>query len=62
MSDRDERSQRVDGYDEFIERLEMALQSEVGREEFLLYLQGMTPEERAGLLAEADRRDESIEF
>ena len=45
------------GYDDFIERLEDALGSEEGREDFVEYLQGMTAEERAELLAEAERRD-----
>ena len=38
-------------FDDFIERLEDALGSEEGRESFVEYLQGMAPEERAGLLA-----------
>jgi hypothetical protein len=42
-------------YDDFIERLEAALVDEVGREEFLDYLQGLTSEGRAEILAEADR-------
>jgi hypothetical protein len=47
----------VDGYDDFIERLESALESEDGREDFVHYLQGLTREERATLLAEAERHD-----
>ena len=44
-------------YDDFVERLEGALGDEEGREDFLEYLLGMTPEQRAELLAEAERRD-----
>lgn len=44
-------------YDDFIERLEAALAHEEGREDFLVYLQGMTRDERAELLAEADVRE-----
>lgn len=44
-------------FDDFVERLEAALEGEEGREAFVEYLQEMTPEERAGLLAEAERRD-----
>ena len=47
----------MDGYDDFIERLEAALADEEGREEFLDYLQGLTREGRAEILAEADRRE-----
>lgn len=45
------------GYDDFIERLESALESEEGRAEFMDYLQGLTRQERTTLLAEAERRD-----
>ena len=48
-------------YDDFIERLEAALEHEEGRENFLDYLQGMTSEQRAELLAEADRREPEAE-
>jgi hypothetical protein len=44
-------------YDDFIERLEAALEHDEGRENFLDYLQGLTGEQRAELLAEADRRE-----
>jgi hypothetical protein len=45
----------VSGYDEFIERLETALANEQGREDFLEYLQGLTKEGRAEILAEAEQ-------
>ncbi|MDQ3804153.1 MAG: hypothetical protein M3416_10025 [Acidobacteriota bacterium] len=44
-------------FDDFVERLEAALSDDEGREAFLEYLQEMTREERAELLAEAERRD-----
>jgi hypothetical protein len=44
-------------YVDFIERLEDALAHDEGREDFLDYLQGLTREQRAELLAEADRRE-----
>lgn len=44
-------------YDYFIERLETALEHDEWREDFLDYLQGLTREQRAELLAEADRRE-----
>jgi hypothetical protein len=44
-------------YDDFIERLEAALADDEAREEFLDYLQGLTSEGRAEILAEADRRE-----
>ena len=47
----------MSSFDDFIERLEAALEDEEGREAFVEYLQGMTREERAELLAEAERRD-----
>ena len=47
----------VNGYDDFIERLESALADEESREDFLEYLQGLTGEGRAEILAEADRRE-----
>lgn len=47
----------MSSFDEFVERLEAALGDEEGREDFLEYLQGMTREERAELLAEAERRN-----
>ena len=49
------------GYDDFIERLEAALEHEQGREDFLNYLQRLTIEQRAELLAEADRRETAME-
>lgn len=45
----------MNGYEDFIERLESALTDEEGREAFLEYLQGLTREGRAEILAEADR-------
>ena len=51
----------MNGYDDFIERLEAALADEVGREDFLDYLQTLTSEGRAEILAEADRREEEAE-
>ena len=48
-------------YDDFRERLETALEHDEGREDFLDYLQGMTREQRAELLAEADRREVEVE-
>lgn len=44
-------------FDDFVERLEAALSDDGGREAFAKYLQKLTPEERAELLAEAERRD-----
>ncbi len=44
-------------YDDFVERLEAALEDEEGREAFVEYLRGMTRGERAELLEEAERRD-----
>lgn len=41
-------------YDDFIERLAAALEHEEGREDFLDFLQNLTREERAELLAGAD--------
>ena len=46
----------MSGYDDFIERLEAALEPGEGREDFMDYLQGMSRSERAELLAEAARR------
>jgi hypothetical protein len=51
----------VSGYDDFIERLESALMDDEAREEFLEYMQGLTPEGRAEILAEADRREPDAE-
>ena len=51
----------MSGYDDFIERLESALADEEGREDFLEYLQGLTREGRAQILAEADRREGETE-
>ena len=51
----------MSGYDEFIERLESALVDDEAREEFLEYMQGLTPEGRAEILAEADRREPEAE-
>jgi hypothetical protein len=47
----------VSPYDDFVERLEAALEGEEGREAFVEYLQEMSREELTGLLAEAERRD-----
>jgi hypothetical protein len=47
----------VSPFDDFIERLEAALEGEEGREAFVEYLQGMTRGERSELLAEAERRE-----
>ena len=49
------------GYDDFVERLEAALENDEGREDFMDYLQGLTREQRAELLAEADRREPVLE-
>ncbi len=51
----------MSGYDDFIERLESALVDDEAREEFLEYMQGLTPEGRAEILAEADRREPDAE-
>ena len=51
----------MNGYDDFIERLEAALTDEEAREEFLDYLQELTGEGRAEILAEADRREPEVE-
>lgn len=51
----------MNGYDDFIERLESALVDDEAREEFLVYLQGLTSEGRAEILAEADRREPESE-
>ena len=51
----------MNGYDDFIERLESALVDDEAREEFLVYLQGLTSEGRAEILAEADRREPEAE-
>jgi len=51
----------MNGYDDFIERLEAALEHEECREDFLDYLQGLTKEQRAELFAEADRRETEVE-
>lgn len=45
----------MNGYEDFIERLESALADEEGREAFLEYLEGLTKERRAEIVAEADR-------
>ena len=45
----------MNGYEDFIERLEAALSDEEGREEFIEYLQGLSKEGRAEIVAEADR-------
>jgi len=52
---------RLGMYDDFIERLAAALEHEEGREDFLEYLQGLTQEGRAEILAEADRREDEAE-
>ena len=48
-------------YEEFIERLEAALADAEGREDFLEYLEGLTREGRAEIVAEADRRAAEVE-
>ena len=52
----------MSGYDDFIERLEAALADGEAREDFLEYLQGLTVEGRAEILAEADRREAAAEI
>lgn len=47
----------MSGYEDFIERLESALVDDEARDDFLEYLQGLTSEGRAEILAEADRRE-----
>ena len=47
----------MNGYDDFIERLEAALVHEDGREDFIDYLQKLTRQERTELLDEAEQRD-----
>ena len=47
-------------YDDFVERLAAALEDEAGREDFLDYLQSLTAEERAELLAGADGRETEV--
>ena len=51
----------MSGYDDFLERLEAALADEEAREDFLEYLQELTSEGRAEILAEADRREAAAE-
>ena len=51
----------MSGYDDFIERLEAALVDEEAREDFLEYMEGLTSEGRAEILAEADRREAESE-
>lgn len=51
----------MNGYEDFIERLEAALADTEGREEFLEYLEGLTKEGRAEILAEADRREDEAQ-
>jgi hypothetical protein len=51
----------VNDYDDFIERLEAALADDEGREDFLAYLEGLTREGRAEILAGADRREAEAE-
>ena len=51
----------MSGYDDFLERLESALADEEAREDFLEYLQGLTKEGRAEILAEAARREAETE-
>jgi hypothetical protein len=51
----------VNDYDDFIERLEAALTDDEGREDFLNYLQELTKEGRAEIVAEADRREAEAE-
>ena len=47
----------MNGYDDFIERLEAALAGDEAREDFLEYIEGLTREGRADIVAEADRRE-----
>jgi hypothetical protein len=51
----------VNGYEDFIERLEAALSDDEAREDFLEYLRGLTSEGRAEILVEADRREAAAE-
>ena len=51
----------MSGYEDFVERLEAALTDDEGREDFLEYLEGLTREGRAEILAEADRREAEAE-
>ncbi len=51
----------MSGYDDFIERLESALTDDAAREDFMEYLQGLTGEGRAEILAEADRLEAEAE-
>jgi hypothetical protein len=51
----------LNGYDDFIERLEAALAGDEGREDFLVYLEGLTGEGRAEILAGADRLEAETE-
>jgi hypothetical protein len=51
----------VNGYDDFVERLESALVDDVAREDFLEYLEGLTSEGRAEILAGADRLESEAE-
>ena len=51
----------MSGYEDFIERLEAALADADGREDFLEYMEGLTREGRAEILAEADRREGEAE-
>jgi hypothetical protein len=51
----------LSSYDDFIERLESALMDDEAREDFLEYMQGLTAEGRAEILAEADRREPEAE-
>jgi hypothetical protein len=51
----------LSGYDDFIERLEAALTDDEAREDFLEYLQELSGEGRAEILAEADRREATSE-
>jgi len=51
----------VNDYDDFIERLDAALADDDAREDFLEYLQGLTGEGRAEILAEADRLEAAEE-
>lgn len=51
----------MSGYEDFIERLEAALADDEAREDFLDYLQGLTKEARAEILAGADGREAETE-
>ncbi len=47
----------MSSFDDFVERLEAAFEGGEGPDTFAEYLQKLTPEEQAEMLAEAERRD-----